>query len=83
ITDGLVNVGGDLYAMGVSDDGDPWQVGVRDPYDPQRLAATLPVTDRAIATSGDYLQFFNHDGRRYHHLLDPVSGEPRRTTAHS
>ena len=83
ITDALVNVGGDLYAMGVSQDDDPWEVGVRDPDDASRLATTFQVSDRAVATSGDYEQFFEHAGRRYHHLLDPRTGEPRRTTVRS
>jgi len=76
IDDALVNVGGDLYAMGGSEDGDPWKVGVRSPDDPEALVATLDLTDRAVATSGDYLQYFEHGGRRYHHLLDPSTGAP-------
>ncbi len=83
ITDGLVNAGGDLYALGRSEDGDAWEVGVRDPHDPSALITTLRTGDRAIATSGDYIRYFDHEGRRYHHLLDPASGEPRRTRAHS
>jgi FAD:protein FMN transferase len=76
IRDGLVNVGGDLYALGVSEDGDDWSVGVRSPDDPRRLATTLNMSDRAVATSGDYQQYFEHLGRRYHHLLDPRTGAP-------
>lgn len=76
IENALVNVGGDLYAMGLSEDGDPWQVGVRSPDDPNALATTLPMTDRAIATSGDYQQYFDYEGRRYHHLMDPGTGAP-------
>ena len=76
IQNALVNVGGDLYALGVSEDGDPWKVGVRSPDDPKALATTLEMTDRAVATSGDYQQFFEHGGRRYHHLLDPTTGAP-------
>ena len=72
----LVNVGGDLYALGVSEDGDPWRVGVRSPDDPNGIATTLTMTDRAVATSGDYQQFFEYGGRRYHHLLDPETGAP-------
>ena len=79
----LVNAGGDLYAIGLSENGEPWEVGIRDPADPRRLTASLPVTDRAIATSGDYFQYFDHGGRRYHHLLDPSTGEPRRSRLHS
>ncbi len=83
VENGLVNVGGDLYALGVSEDGDPWRVGVRSADDPTRLATTLTVTDMAVATSGDYEQFFSHAGERYHHLLDPATGAPRRTRARS
>jgi len=80
---GLVNVGGDLVAMGVDENGEPWEVGVRSPEHPDRIAHTLRVSDEAVATSGDYLQYFEHAGRRYHHLLDPATGEPRRTAMRS
>ena len=76
IQSGLVNVGGDLYALGVSEDGDPWNVGVRSPDDPKGLVATLKMSDRAVATSGDYQRFFEFGGRRYHHILDPTTGAP-------
>ena len=76
IQDALVNVGGDLYALGVSEDGDSWNVGVRSPDDPKALATTLKMSDRAVATSGDYQQFFDYGGKRYHHLLDPATGAP-------
>ncbi len=80
---GLVNVGGDLYALGTSEDGDPWNVGIRSPADPSQLEGRIAVSDEAVATSGDYLQQFVHEGRRYHHLLDPATGEPRQTDMHS
>ena len=77
IAHAVVNVGGDLYALGVSLDGDPWQVGVRSPERPGELLTTIPVSDAAVATSGTYLAYFEHGGRRYHHLLDPVTAAPR------
>lgn len=80
---GLVNVGGDLYALGRRADGEPWAVGVRDAHDPRRITQTLQVTDEAVATSGDYRQFFDHAGRRYHHLLDPRTGAPTTGQVHS
>jgi thiamine biosynthesis lipoprotein len=83
IRNGLVNVGGDLYALGVSEDDDPWRVGVRSAEDPTRLATTLTLTDMAVATSGDYEQFFRYRGEHYHHLLDPATGAPRKTRARS
>jgi len=83
IRDAFVNVGGDLYALGASEDGDAWRVGVRSPVDPTRILQRLEIRDEAVATSGDYVQGFDHAGRRYHHLLDPRTGEPRRTQRHS
>jgi thiamine biosynthesis lipoprotein len=83
IRNALVNAGGDLYAMGRSVDGDAWRVGIREPSDPRRFASTLDVSDRAIATSGDYEQAFVHDGRTYHHLIDPRTAEPRLVESHS
>lgn len=83
IRDAMVSAGGDLYAMGRSPEGDPWRVGIRSPDDPTRLADEIEVEDRAVATSGDYESFFEHGGRRYHHLLDPSTGAPRVTSARS
>ena len=83
ITQAIVNVGGDLYALGESEAGGPWRVGVRSPDDPSRLAGEVAVSDGAVATSGDYLQYFSYGGRRYHHLLDPTTAAPRRTAVHS
>ena len=79
----IVNVGGDLYALGGGPDGEPWRIGIRSPDDPSRLAAEIDARDAAVATSGDYLQYFSHNGRRYHHLLDPLTGAPRLTPVHS
>lgn len=83
IRDGLVNVGGDLYALGRSADGDPWTVGVRSAHDPARVVRTLTLEDSAVATSGDYQQYFEHGGQRYHHLFDPATGAPVRSVRHS
>lgn len=73
----IVNVGGDLYALGDAPDGDRWRVGIRSPHDARLVATTLHVSDQAVATSGDYAQFFRWRGRRYHHLMDPETAGPR------
>jgi thiamine biosynthesis lipoprotein len=77
IRDGIVNVSGDIYAMGWSEDGNPWRVGIRSPERADQLAARVDLEEAAITTSGDYVKYFEHDGRRYHHLLDPETGTPR------
>jgi FAD:protein FMN transferase len=76
IEHGLVNAGGDLYALGNSPEGDGWRVGLRSPSNPATIDRTIVLTNQAVATSGDYLQYFEHGGRRYHHLLDPRTAEP-------
>jgi thiamine biosynthesis lipoprotein len=83
IAHAIVTVGGDLYALGTAPDGDPWKVGIRDPGDPHRLAGSLLVSDRAVTTSGDYERFFEWQGARYHHLIDPATAAPRRSEIHS
>jgi thiamine biosynthesis lipoprotein len=83
VSQAIVAAGGDLYALGPGADGAPWTVGIRAPEDPERLAATIEVQDAAVATSGDYMQYFLHRGRRYHHLLDPATAEPRATPVRS
>ena len=54
--------------------GKPWMVGVQHPRDEQRMAAVLPLADTAVSTSGDYERYFERDGVRYHHILDPDTG---------
>lgn len=76
IEQAIVDVGGDLYALGESPEGRPWKIGIRSPSQPDRIDRTIDVADRAVATSGDYMQYFDYHGRRFHHILDPRSAEP-------
>ena len=76
IASGLVNLGGDVRAIGAQPDGAPWRVGIRDPRHPAQAIAGVDVVDAAVATSGDYERFVVIDGVRYCHLLDPSSGMP-------
>ncbi|MFA5940232.1 MAG: FAD:protein FMN transferase [Sinimarinibacterium sp.] len=74
----IVNAGGNLRAAGRRGER-PWRIGVRHPRpDAQhRVLATLDIDgDEAVITSGDYERYFEFEGRRYHHLLDPHSGYP-------
>lgn len=80
---GLVNVGGDLYALGHAVPGEGWRVGVLDARRPGQIAQTFEIADAAVATSGDYFQFFDYQGRRYHHLLDPKTASPHKSVQHS
>jgi thiamine biosynthesis lipoprotein len=83
IRQAVVDVGGDLYALGESNDGEPWRIGIQDPDDARALVGTIEVRDAAIATSGTYLQYFRWRGARYHHLMDPATAAPRETRTRS
>ena len=73
----LVEVGGEMRVAGLSHRGDTWQVAIEKPDSTIRSAAAgIALTDNAIATSGDYRNFFELDGRRYSHLIDPRTGWP-------
>jgi FAD:protein FMN transferase len=71
-----VNLAGDLAVIGSHADGSPWGVGIRHPRDAATLLATLPVHSGAVATSGDYERYFDYEGRRYCHILNPRTGQP-------
>lgn len=79
----LVVAGGDLYAIGTDPDGEAWTIGVQSPLDEREIVGTLQLSDRAVATSGTYRQFFRYRGRRYHHIMDPATAAPRATTMQS
>ena len=77
MTDYLVEIGGDLYASGRNADGMRWQIGVETPNAFDRgVMDVVPVSGMGLATSGDYRTYFEQDGMRYSHVLDPVTGYP-------
>ncbi len=70
-----VTAGGDSRLLG-DRRGQPWMVGVQNPRDSDQVAVTLPLENEAISTSGDYERFFEEDGERYHHIIEPSTGQP-------
>jgi thiamine biosynthesis lipoprotein len=76
IRHGLVNLGGDVRAVGPQPDGAPWRVGIRHPRREHAAIATVLLESGAVATSGDYERYFEVEGQRYCHILDPRSGRP-------
>lgn len=71
----LVDIGGDCYCLGRRAGGAPWRVGIRHPRG-DGILTTLELVDRAVATSGDYEDFFIKDGKRYGHIFDPRTNRP-------
>lgn len=78
IDQAVVNVGDDLRVLGGAPEGGPWRIGVRHPRTPGALLTMLELRDTAVATSGDYANAFLRDGKRYAHLLHPLTGQPAR-----
>ena len=81
IRSGVIAVGGEVRSLGKKPDGESWTVGVQNPRQKgpdDQVIATIELSDKALSTSGDYIRFFERDGVRYHHLLDPKTGAPSR-----
>jgi thiamine biosynthesis lipoprotein len=78
ITQGYVNLGGDIRVLGPRADGHPWRLGVQHPRQPRAVLAELPLLGGALATSGDYERYFELEGQRYCHVLNPRTGYPVR-----
>jgi thiamine biosynthesis lipoprotein len=71
----MVAAGGDSHVIGHRDGGRPWSVAIRDPRRADGIVAVLPLENCAISTSGDYERYFERDGVRCHHLIDPRTGK--------
>ena len=71
----LVNAGGDLYALGRRGLWKKWEVGIQHPRDQEKILTTIEVSDKGVATSGDYRRYFTLEGRRFSHIVDPRTGE--------
>ncbi len=77
IKNAFVNAGGDSRVIGRKN-GRLWYVGVRHPRDPNKLIVNIPLEDLSISTSGDYERYFTENGIRYHHIIDPTTGDSAR-----
>ncbi len=76
ITSAILSLGGNVMTIGGKPNGDPWTVAVTDPQNPSGYIGTVKVKDSAVVTSGNYERYFERDGVRYHHILDPKTGCP-------
>lgn len=72
----LVDIGGDILALGEKAPGKKWRIGVKDPTQPSAIRGIVELSDQFILTSGDYERFLEQGGKRYHHILDPKTGYP-------
>lgn len=75
IKQAIVSAGGDSRIIG-DHHGRPWMVGIRDPRQESKVVAALPLSNAAVSTSGDYERYFEANGVRYHHIINPTNGRP-------
>lgn len=79
IAHALIDIGGTISTVGKRSDGNLWKIGIRDPRVQQgQPIISVPVENLSISTSGSYERYFEQDGVRYHHILDPATGYPVR-----
>ena len=77
LTDFMVEIGGEVRATGLKPNGEPWQIGIEFPGgEAGSFDEIVGLSDMALATSGDYRNFFMHEGKRYSHTIDPTTGRP-------
>jgi FAD:protein FMN transferase len=73
---GVVDLGGDMAVIGPRPDGLPWTIGISNPKHPEEPFAVIALNSGALATSGDYVRYSVSDGKRYSHILNPLTGWP-------
>lgn len=79
ITSALLDLGGNIQAVGTKPDGSPWRLGLRDPFSGGTLGV-LEISDMAVVTSGNYERYFiGEDGKQYGHIIDPSTGYPAKS----
>ena len=76
IDSALINLGGNVYALGRKPDNKKWTVGIQNPVDKDKMICSLSVENQAVITSGNYERFFEADGKKYWHIIDPKTGYP-------
>ncbi|WP_433763628.1 FAD:protein FMN transferase [Flavobacterium ginsenosidimutans] len=78
VQSGIINASGDLSAWGLQPDGRKWTIGVADPDSPNAAFSYMEISDKAVATSGNYEKYITIDGKKYSHTIDPKTGLPIR-----
>ncbi|MCB2340705.1 FAD:protein FMN transferase [Clostridium estertheticum] len=77
IKSALINLGGNILTLGTKVDGTPWSVGIQDPFKTRgEFALTISVINKSVVTSGNYERYFEVEGKRFHHIINPSTGDP-------
>lgn len=75
VTSAVLSLGGNISVIGKKPDGTLWNVGIKSPFD-EGIYAKILLEDTSAVTSGDYVRYFEKDGKRYHHIIDAKTGYP-------
>ena len=76
VTSATLDLGGDVFVMGRKSDGTDWRIAVKNPADTESYLGVVSAADKFIVTSGVYERYFEENGVRYHHIIDPETGSP-------
>ena len=80
----IVNLGGNIMTLGGNPNGNPWRIGIQDPFNPRGdFLGVVFVKDQTVVTSGTYERYFEENGKKYHHILNPATGYPIENNLHS
>lgn len=71
-----ISLGGNVITVGKRADGSEWSIGIQDPQDPDGTVLSTKLVDTSLVTSGDYQRYYYHDGKKYHHIIDPETLMP-------
>ena len=72
----IISLGGNVYGIGTKPDGEKWGVALANPLDANDYCGLISVENQAVVTSGGYQRYFEADGKKYHHIIDPATGYP-------
>lgn len=72
----VFSLGGNVYGIGTKPDGDKWEVALANPLDANDYCGLISIENQAVVTSGGYQRYFEENGKRYHHIIDPETGYP-------
>ncbi|MCM8767286.1 MAG: FAD:protein FMN transferase [Candidatus Omnitrophica bacterium] len=76
IKNGIINAGGDIYCWGVNQENKKWKIGIEDPFETEKIIGIFEITDKGIATSGNYKRFINIKEKKIGHIINPKTGLP-------
>ena len=71
-----LSLGGNVCAIGTKPDGSPWRSAVQNPADENDYVGVVEISDACAVTSGGYQRYFEENGKKYHHIIDPATGKP-------